>query len=168
MIIKRKSISLEINGAIDIQANDEIPCEIESADITEEETAMTNIDEPIKDISSNAEIKKPEPYHILSKVKLIISNTISHEVLSVIVVAIANGADNIGVYIPLFTGYSTIQLIVTIIIFVFMMAIWCLLGSTVTNFPKITSMLQKNKHIVVPIIFIGLGIYIFIKSGLFG
>lgn len=95
-------------------------------------------------------------------------NAINSEILNVMIVAVANGADNIGVYIPLFTGYSATQLIVTMTIFTLMMAFWCLLGSTITRFPRITSVIQKHKHIAVPVIFIGLGLYIFIKSGLLG
>ena len=94
------------------------------------------------------------------------SKIVKPEILSVALVGVANGADNIGVYIPLFTGYSSIQVIVTIIVFVLMMAVWCFLGEKITDFPKIKAIIQTYKYFAVPVVFVGLGIYIIIKSGL--
>ena len=102
----------------------------------------------------------------LSNVKSVISKVIRPEILSVVTVAIANGADNIGVYIPLFTGYSSGQLFLTFFIFACMMALWCFLGDRITSFPKVKNDIQRCKHIAIPIIFIGLGIYIILKSSI--
>ena len=103
-----------------------------------------------------------------TKSKSAILKIVNPEILSVVIVAVANGADNIGVYIPLFTGYSSWQFLLTIFVFTIMMALWCFLGERITSFPRIKDAIQRCKHIAVPIIFVGLGIYIFIKSGLFG
>ena len=116
--------------------------------------------------------KKPKAAHpnklqnILRKVTSMASKIVKPEILSVALVGVANGADNIGVYIPLFTGYSSIQVIVTIIVFVLMMAVWCFLGEKITDFPKIKAIIQTYKYFAVPAVFVGLGIYIIIKSGL--
>ncbi len=48
--------------------------------------------------------------------------------ISVALLTMANGADNIGVYIPAFSGYSFMDFVVTIIVFIFMIAFWCYLG----------------------------------------
>lgn len=103
---------------------------------------------------------------ILLKIKVVATKAIRPEILSVTFVAVANGADNIGVYIPLFIGYSTGQIIVAIIIFSLMMALWCYLADKITNFPSVKAVIQKYRHIAVPIIFIALGVYIMLKSGL--
>lgn len=124
--------------------------------------------EQIEHLSSHPANENRKLQHVRKKAKSVIANAISPEILRVVIVAVANGADNIGVYIPLFTGYSTMQLFLTVIVFTLMMAIWCLLGNTITNFPKVTTAIQTYKHVAVPIIFIGLGIFIFIKTGLFG
>jgi cadmium resistance protein CadD (predicted permease) len=87
-------------------------------------------------------------------------------ILSVIAITIANGADNIGIYIPIFSGYSLFEYIVTIIVFILLIALWCYLGNKIADYPFIKIKLQKYKNILVPIIFIGLGIYIIIKSGM--
>lgn len=118
------------------------------------------------------ETEKTEAAHpnklqnILRKVTSMASKIVKPEILSVALVGVANGADNIGVYIPLFTGYSSIQVIVTIIVFVLMMAVWCFLGEKITDFPKIKAIIQTYKYFAVPAVFVGLGIYIIIKSGL--
>jgi cadmium resistance protein CadD (predicted permease) len=96
-----------------------------------------------------------------------ISKLIHPAVLNVFLVTIANGADNIGVYIPLFTRLKTFELVVTILIFMVLTALWCLIGEKSTNFPSLKHAIQKYKSIIVPIVFIMIGIYILIKSGLF-
>lgn len=89
------------------------------------------------------------------------------EILSVIGITIANGADNIGVYIPLFTGYNSRQLIIAVLIFAALLAVWCFVGIKAASLPAIKNKLEKYKHIIVPIIFIALGVYIMVRSGLF-
>ena len=118
------------------------------------------------------ETEKTEAAHpnklqnILRNVTSMASKIVKPEIISVALVGVANGADNIGVYIPLFTGYSSIQVIITIIVFVLMMAVWCFLGEKITDFPKIKAIIQTYKYFAVPAVFVGLGIYIIIKSGL--
>jgi len=87
-------------------------------------------------------------------------------VLNVTLVALANGADNIGIYVPTFAGYTTGQLIALVGIFAVMMALWCLLAELITKFPGLKNVLQKYEHIVVPTVFIGLGVYIIVTSEL--
>lgn len=130
--------------------------------------AETINEEQIKNISLSPGKEYSRLQYVLIKAKCAIFHAVNPEIFSVVVVAVSNGADNIGVYIPLFTGYSIMQIVVTMTVFFLMMALWCLLGSTITDFPRITAAIQKHKHVAVPIIFIGLGVYIFIKSGLIG
>jgi cadmium resistance transport/sequestration family protein len=88
----------------------------------------------------------------------------SHGILSVAAVVAANGGDNLGVYIPLFTGYAAYQILATILVFVFMTALWCFLGDKIASLPEIKSAIQKYEHIVIPIVFIALGMYIMMKN----
>lgn len=88
--------------------------------------------------------------------------------LNVALVTMANGADNIGVYIPLFASYSVVQMLAVVAIFALMIALWCVLGKKLADMPFLRSFLLKYKHIIVPAVFIFLGIYIFARSGLLG
>ncbi len=83
-------------------------------------------------------------------------------VLNVFLVTIANGADNIGVYIPLFIRLNLPELITTIIVFLSLVAVWCRIGERLTNFPRIKHAVQKYKSIVVPVVFIVIGIFVLV------
>lgn len=85
-------------------------------------------------------------------------------ILNVALVTVSNGADNIGVYVPLFANYTALQMAIMIIVFSIMLALWCLLGKKLSDLPGLRGFLLKYKHIIVPAVFIILGIYIFMKS----
>ena len=99
--------------------------------------------------------------HIMTFIK----SFINPSVVKVFSVTVANGGDNIGVYIPIFTSMSLVGILLTVIIFVFLIAIWCFIGLKLAEHPFVQGNIEKYKHIFVPIIFIGLGIFILIKSG---
>lgn len=88
--------------------------------------------------------------------------------LSMAMITLGNGADNISVYIPLFTGFSSAQRLGAVIVFVVMTALWVLLANILAEFPVVKSAVGKYKHIVIPAVFILLGIYIIVDSGLLG
>ncbi|MDH5105485.1 cadmium resistance transporter [Lentilactobacillus diolivorans] len=95
-----------------------------------------------------------------------VTKLIRPQVLGVSLVTISNGAGNLTVYIPLFTRYTVPELIVTVIIFTLMTAAWCYLGFRIANFPVIKKRLNQYKHVLIPVIFIVLGIYILVDSGI--
>ena len=101
------------------------------------------------------------------KIKIMLSKLIHPAIINVFLVTIANGADNIGVYIPLFTTLNSLELIVTIIIFLLLIALWCFAGERLTNIPTIKHTIQKYKNIIVPVVFIVIGIFIIVESDLF-
>ena len=45
----------------------------------------------------------------------------------------ANGADNIGVYIPVFSQYDLVDFFTTLIIFACMIYLWCYIGHQIAN-----------------------------------
>lgn len=84
-------------------------------------------------------------------------------VWNVMLVTMANGADNIGVYIPLFAGFEGGQLFVGLGIFAVMTALWCVLGKKMADLPVINQFLKKYKNVLVPMVYIALGVYIIFK-----
>lgn len=84
--------------------------------------------------------------------------------ISVALLTMANGADNIGVYIPVFSGYSFADFAVTTLVFIFMIAIWCYLGFILISQPYIKRKIEKYQHILVPIVLIALGFAIIAKN----
>lgn len=96
-----------------------------------------------------------------------LSKLIYSDIISVSLVTIANGADNIGVYIPLFTTLNSYELIVTIVIFLSLTALWCFVAERLTNIPGTKHGIQKYKNIIVPVVFIVIGIFIIVEGDLF-
>ena len=88
--------------------------------------------------------------------------------LSMAMITLGNGADNVGVYIPLFTGFSGAERIGAVIIFAVMTAFWVWLANSLAEFPKIKAVIEKYKGIVIPVVFIVLGVFIILDSGLLG
>lgn len=100
------------------------------------------------------------------KIKSALKNLIHPAILNVTLVTLANGADNIGVYIPLFTSLNTLELIATIIIFLLLIALWCFTSERLINFPGIKHAIHKYKNVVVPAVFIVIGVFILVESNL--
>ena len=101
------------------------------------------------------------------KIKIMLSKWIHPTIINVFLVTIANGADNIGVYIPLFTTLDSYELIVTIVIFLSLIGVWCFVAEALINIPSVKHTIQKYKNIIVPVVFIIIGIFILVESDLF-
>ncbi len=86
----------------------------------------------------------------------------SSAITSAALITMANSADNIGVYIPLFAGYTLGQMLIMIAVFAAMTLLWCLLGRRLANLPLIAKVIEKYKRIAIPMLYILLGIYILI------
>jgi cadmium resistance protein CadD (predicted permease) len=82
------------------------------------------------------------------------------QIAPIVVVTIANGGDNIGVYGPLFATQSTPQIAVTVIVFAVMTAVWIALAHWLLNHPKIGTPIRRHGHRAIPFVLVGLGLYI--------
>jgi len=80
-------------------------------------------------------------------------------------VTVANGGDNIGIYIPLFANSSAIELIVILVVFLVMVGLWCWLAFYLARHPAVAPPLTRYGSILVPYILIGLGLFILIENG---
>ncbi len=70
---------------------------------------------------------------------------------------IANGGDNIGIYVPLFAALGRPQQLSMISIFFVMTALWCLLAKYFTKHPLIAKAIDKYGHVLMPFVLIFLG-----------
>jgi cadmium resistance protein CadD (predicted permease) len=96
-----------------------------------------------------------------------LSQVISPAALSVSAITIANGGDNIGIYIPLFSILGYQQLVMMIVIFLLLTYCWLRLAQYLTSHPTIASTLKKINPYLFPMVLIGLGVFIFIESNAF-
>lgn len=86
-------------------------------------------------------------------------------VLGVAGITIANGADNVSLYTPVFRTISPADTILTIAVFLVLVAVWCTAGRLIGTHRRVTETLEEVEHWLVPAVFIGLGLYILVESG---
>jgi cadmium resistance protein CadD (predicted permease) len=80
-------------------------------------------------------------------------------VLSIAGVTLANGADNVGVYVPFFT-INHARVWVILLVYASLLLLWCLAGKWLGNHTLVLQSFDRYGHLVVPFVFMGLGIYI--------
>jgi len=81
------------------------------------------------------------------------------QTLAVSSITIANGGDNLGVYIPLFASAPRVAPLYALI-FAAMTVIWCLIGYGIVNNPWLGEHIRRYGYIALPFVLIGLGLYI--------
>lgn len=89
------------------------------------------------------------------------------KVYAVAMTTIANGGDNIGIYVPLFASSDRDRLGITLLLFFGLLGLWCLMAQQLTRHPAITRLITRYGNTFVPIILIGLGLFIMFESGTF-
>ena len=87
--------------------------------------------------------------------------------LEVATMTVANGGDNIAIYLPLFASYSIADCIVTIIVFYVMLVIWVVTTYYVVEVPVVAEFMQTRGSNTVPWFLMALGIYILSGSPVF-
>ncbi|AII11243.1 cadmium resistance transporter [Rhodococcus opacus] len=93
------------------------------------------------------------------------SPVVATGLLGVAGITIANGADNISVYTPVFRTLAPAQTALTIAVFMVCVGIWCAAGRLLGTHKKVTETLERVEHWLVPVVFIVLGAVILIESG---
>jgi cadmium resistance protein CadD (predicted permease) len=95
-------------------------------------------------------------------------NSSQGSVAGVTLVTIANGGDNIAIYIPAFAVHSGAENAVIAMVFVAMTALWCMLAHWMVNHRRFGAPLRRYGHIFAPLVLIGLGLVIIYKAGTMG
>ncbi|MET8199425.1 cadmium resistance transporter [Micromonospora taraxaci] len=85
--------------------------------------------------------------------------------LGVAGVTIANGADNVAVYVPVFRALGVADSAVFLLVFVLLIALWCAVGAWLGGHPRVVRLVERAGHWLVPTIFIGIGVVILVSSG---
>jgi cadmium resistance protein CadD (predicted permease) len=88
------------------------------------------------------------------------------KMVTVAAVTIANGGDNVSLYIPLFSVHRGGEVAVIATVFLLMTALWCALGYRLVSNRLIGLPARRWGSAALPYVLIGLGLYIFGKSGL--
>lgn len=88
--------------------------------------------------------------------------------VSIAGVTIANGADNISVYTPLFRTIGVDNSLITVTVFAVLIGVWCLAASWLSSHRTIIAVVQRYGHWIVPAVFMLIGAVIVVGSGVIG
>ena len=80
-----------------------------------------------------------------------------YAVWTVMILTIANGGDNLSVYVPLFSLRLAV-LPIYLAVFAFMTGLWCFLAYHLTNHPLLRERLKRYGRVVVPFVLVGIGL----------
>jgi cadmium resistance transport/sequestration family protein len=115
-------------------------------------------DEPeIQTVSITSESK--------ASIRTVMGSLLSPQAYQVAAVTIANGGDNIGIYVPLFASSTFPRLAIIVSVFLVLVGVWCWVAERLTRQRAIALLLSRYGHRAIPFVLIGLGLYILIDSG---
>ncbi|WP_027108327.1 CadD family cadmium resistance transporter [Lacticigenium naphthae] len=83
---------------------------------------------------------------------------------TVTLLTIASGGDNLGIYIPYFASLAVREIVIALLVFAVSIPLLCYVSNLLTKLPLVSETIEKYERIIVPIVFIGLGIYILIEN----
>ena len=98
-----------------------------------------------------------------SKASSIVS-FISAQTYTVAAITVANGSDNIAIYIPLFASSNILKVLVIIGVFFLLVGVWCYVALKLTSQSAIAHILTHYGNTIVPFILMGLGVFIVLDS----
>ncbi|HGP8829666.1 TPA: CadD family cadmium resistance transporter [Streptococcus pneumoniae] len=84
---------------------------------------------------------------------------------TVTLLTIASGGDNLGIYIPYFASLDWSQTLVALLVFVIGIISFCEISRVLSSIPLIFETIEKYERIIVPLVFILLGLYIMYENG---
>ena len=80
-----------------------------------------------------------------------------YAVWTVMILTIANGGDNLSVYIPLFSVQLAL-IPLYLVVFALMTGLWCILGYYLINHRLLRQRVKKYGQILIPFLLVGIGL----------
>ncbi len=80
--------------------------------------------------------------------------------LGMVLLTFAGGADNIGVYTPLFANFNPYEMLILLLVFVMMVSLFCIFAKKLSELPLLQKLLLNKKHVIIPVVYVVLGLYI--------
>ncbi|KAH8663573.1 cadmium resistance transporter-domain-containing protein [Tricladium varicosporioides] len=85
-------------------------------------------------------------------------------ILKVSVITLMNGGDNIGTYIPLFSQAKGVEIAVYVVVYYILLGVWCLIAWLIMGQKRVVRLVERYMRIIIPFLYLGLGVYITVKS----
>lgn len=120
----------------------------------EEEQVVQTVSVPIKSTARPSRYRK----------KTLLETLLDPQTYRVSAVTIANGGNNIGIYVPLFASSTLPSLGVIVMVCYLTVGLWCFLSYHLTRQPMIAFVMAKYARKVFPFVLIWLGLSIVIEN----
>ena len=89
-------------------------------------------------------------------------------VVGVVALTVADGADNVSVYIPLFRQAGPGTTATYVVVFALLVGAWCAVARVVAGRRALIAVIERVGHWLVPVLYIAIGVRIIVVSGLLG
>lgn len=83
-------------------------------------------------------------------------------------ITIANGGDNLGVYVPVFATSAGVAAATHVAVYLALVAVWCRVGHWLASRPPVARTIERWAHVVVPVVFVAIGVAILVEAGAVG
>ena len=83
-------------------------------------------------------------------------------VLAVAGITIANGADNIAVYTPVFRTMGVFDVFVILVVFAVLVAVWCAVAAWLGSHRRVIAVVDRYGRWLVPVVFVAIGVVILV------
>jgi cadmium resistance protein CadD (predicted permease) len=90
------------------------------------------------------------------------------QIATVALLTLANGADNIAIYMPAFAIRSPFEIGMFAVIFAVMTGLWCLFAHWIVHHPTFGNPIRRYGHRVAPLVLIAIGVSIMYDAGSLG
>lgn len=81
-------------------------------------------------------------------------------VLAVAGVMVANGGDNLGVYIPVFSDADAAGLVTYALVFLVLVGVWCAIGRFLATREVVARTLARWGHVILPVVLTAVGVLV--------
>lgn len=95
-----------------------------------------------------------------TRLKAALTAVCSTHSLKMAAVTLANGGDNVAIYIPLLVTYNAGEVVVTIAVFYVLLVLWIFLAGAFVSFRVVANTIERYGKFIVPVALILLGLYI--------
>jgi len=86
-------------------------------------------------------------------------------IFAAILLTIAAGGDDLGVFIPMFASYAVLDIAVTIAIFIVCIGVLFFLSRALAEAAAVRDRIERYGRIVVPVVYIAIGVMVLIENG---
>lgn len=116
-------------------------------------------------VAAEGEEKEGEEKEEEEVVEKLESRGTNHLFWTVALITMTSGGDNLGIYIPYFTSLSALEILVILFVFAASIAILSYISYRLAKVSFVSETLEKYERTILPVVFIGLGLFILIDNG---